>query len=256
MGITGQLKQISSLTLDLFIKDPFLVDAFLDAKWLPESPHWQRRSNTTIFEQMKQDARKRFGKLRETQGLSRFIFRNRQRCKYTYDWQALEEQFLAEWAKPELYLGKSWRELTFLLAGYIAAYYNMPQGKIPELIVEKGYKKDFLPFLVIQNSQWDGKPLVNAFGAGKEIGYETGYGPVRYLSASNEVGQILDGLLELSEEGFENRFIQESQKPNPVPWIDFSEEEMLDWMLDYYNEIVNYYETAVREQKALLLYLT
>jgi hypothetical protein len=132
----------------------------------------------------------------------------------------------------------------------------MPQGKIPELIVEKGYKKDFLPFLVIQNSQWDGKPLVNAFGAGKEIGYETGYGPVRYLSASNEVGQILDGLLELSEEGFENRFIQESQKPNPVPWIDFSEEEMLDWMLDYYNEIVNYYETAVREQKALLLYLT
>ncbi|BCL38013.1 DUF1877 family protein [Nostoc sp. MS1] len=255
MGITGRIKQISSLTLDLFIQDPFLVDAFFDAQWLPESPYWQGRSNTREFEQMKQDARKRFGKLPERKGLSRFIFKNRQKWKYTYDWQALEEQFLAEWATPELDLGKSWQEITFLLAGYIAAYYSMPQGKIPELRVEKGYKKDFLPFIVIQNSQWDGKPLVNAFGAGKEIGYETGYGPVRYLLAGEEVGQILDGLLELSKEGFKNRFIYESQKQNPIHWLDWSDEDLLECMVDYYTEIFDYYKSAVSNQKALLLYL-
>ncbi|BAT54878.1 hypothetical protein NOS3756_38530 [Nostoc sp. NIES-3756] len=90
-----------------FIKDPFLVDAFFDAQWLPESPYWQGRSNATVFEKMKQDARKIFGKLPERQGLSRFIFRNRQKWKYTYDWQALEKHFLAEWATPELDLDKS-----------------------------------------------------------------------------------------------------------------------------------------------------
>jgi len=249
MGIEGRIKHISSSTLDLFIKDPYLVDAFFDAKWLPESPFWQsvpdlKREYT---ETLKQNARAIFGNL--PAGRSKH-------WKNTYDWQALEELFLTEWEIPELDLHKYWSDLTFLLAGYDPCYYNKPQGKIPELIVEKGYKKDFLPFLVIDNSQWDGKPLVNAFGAGKDIGYETGYGPVRYLQAGDEVGQILDGLLELSQEGFENRFMLESQKPNPVPWIDWSDEEMLDYMVDYYNEIVDYYETAVRNQKVLLLYLT
>ncbi|MEH1920673.1 hypothetical protein [Nostoc sp.] len=75
-------------------------------------------------------------------------------------------------------------------------------------------------------------------------------------SPGDEVGEILDGLLELSQEGFQNRFIRESQKSEPVPWIDWSEEEMLDWMTDYYNQIFDYYQSAVRQHKALLLYLT
>ncbi|MBD2494712.1 DUF1877 family protein [Nostoc sp. FACHB-280] len=249
MGITGEIKQISSSTLDLFIKDIYLVDAFFDAKWLPESPLWEKESYGIVksAEKIKQNARAIFGNL--PAGRSK-------QWKNTYDWQVLEELFLSEWENPELDLDKSWQDLTFLLAGYIPCYYDKTQGKIPELIVEKGYKKDFLPFLVIANSQWDGKPLVNAFGAGKDLYFDRDYGPVRYLQAGDEVGQILDGLLELSQEGFENRFIQESQKPNPVPWIDWSDEDMLDSMVDYYNEIVDYYETAVKEQKALLLYLT
>ncbi|MEH2245179.1 hypothetical protein [Nostoc sp.] len=67
---------------------------------------------------------------------------------------------------------------------------------------------------------------------------------------------ILDGLLKLSPEGFQNRFIRESQKSEPIPWIDWIEEEILDWMTDYYNEIVDYYQSTVRQQKPLLLYLT
>ncbi|WP_392530448.1 DUF1877 family protein [Nostoc sp. C117] len=242
MGITGEIKQISASTLELFREDPLLISAFRDAQWLPES----------------KEVRERFAKLSKRQGLSRFIPGNRQQWKNNHDWQALEQQFLAEWENPELDLHKCWLELTFLLAGYVPGYYATSQGKIPELIVDKGYKKDFLPFSVIENSEWDGMPLVNAFGAGKEIGdkNETSYGPIRYLSPGDEVREILDGLLELSQEGFQNRFIRESQKSEPIPWIDWSQEEMLDWMTDYYNEIVDYYQSAVRQHKALLLYLT
>ncbi|MBW4427869.1 MAG: hypothetical protein KME50_26365 [Nostoc desertorum CM1-VF14] len=60
------------------------------------------------------------------------------------------------------------------------------------------------------------------------IGYETGYGPIRYILPGDEVGQILDGLLEFSPESFQNCFIRESQKSEPIPWIDWSEEEVLD----------------------------
>ncbi|MEH1831646.1 MAG: DUF1877 family protein [Nostoc sp.] len=250
MGIIGKIKQISKSTLELLREDPLLVSAFRDAKWLVKSTYGIGDEKT------KQEVKARFGKLPKSQGLSRFIPGNRKQWKKNYDWQLLEQQFLTEWENPELDLHKDWLELTFLLAGYVPGYYATSQGKIPELIVDKGYKKDFLPFLVIENSAWDGMPLVNAFGAGTEISDETGYGPIRYLSSGDEVGQILDGLLELSQEGFQNRFIRESQKSEPVPWIDWSEGEMLDWMTDYYNEIVDYYQSTVRQQKALLLYLT
>ncbi|MGV0107647.1 DUF1877 domain-containing protein [Nostoc sp. DSM 114160] len=258
MGITGEIKQISASTLELLKEDPLLVEVFRDAQWLPESALWQRETYGLGYETIKKKARARFDKLPTSQGLSRFIPRNRRQWKKNYDWQVLEQRFLAEWENLELDLHKSWIELTFLLAGYVPGYYATSQGKIPELIVDQGYKKDFLPFSVIENSAWDGMPLINAFGAGKEIGDEntTSYGPMRYLSPGDEVGEILDGLLELSQEGFQNRFIRESQKSEPIPWIDWSEEEMLDWMTDYYNEIVDYYQSAVRQHKALLLYLT
>lgn len=194
-------------------------------------------------EKVKQEARTQFGNLF-----------SRKQWKNSYDWQALEEQFLSEWEIPELDLHKYWEELTFLFAGYIPGYITS-EWTVPELIVDKEYKKDFLPFLVIENSAWDSLPLVNIFGAGTEIDYESDYGPVRYLIQS-EVGQILDGLLELSQEGYENRFIRKSQKSETLPGIDWSDEEMLDWMTDYYNEIFDYYHSAVRQHKALLLYLT
>jgi hypothetical protein len=129
MGITGKIKLISSLTLDLLKVDPFLVEAFFTAECLPESTFWQAELTETI----KQYARASFGNLPNGRN---------QQWKNTYDWQALEEHFM-----------------------------------------------------------------------------------------------------------------QEPQKPNPVPWLDWADEELLDWMVDYYNEILDYYETAVRKQKALLLYL-
>lgn len=218
MGIEGAIKQISLPTLELLRNEPILVGAFYEAKLLPETTFWQR-------------------------------------LRKKYNWKVLEQQFLAEWETPELDLHKYWQEITFLLAGYVPVS-MASQWTIPELQeAAKKCRKDFLSFSVIPNSRWDGLPLVNAFGAGREIDYEKDYDPVRYLIPS-EVAEIFDGLLELSEKGYRDRFIRESQKPEPCLLIDWSDPEMLDWLTDYYNEIVDYYRSAVSQEKALLLYLT
>lgn len=112
MSINGCLKQISTKTLALLKRNPFLTCALFDAKWLPESPVWNKpffRSGEGA-ERAKQEARLRFGRLPEgySQGLGN--------C----DWEDLERQFLAEWEIPELDLAGYWQPLTYLLSGYFS----------------------------------------------------------------------------------------------------------------------------------------
>jgi hypothetical protein len=246
MSITFQIKRISISTLELIQQDPLLLSPFFDARWLSESVFWQQRKwKHESDEKTKQAARVRFTK----------SLQDRNRWKNKYNLQALEQQLLFEWQTPELDLHKYFTELTYLLAGYIPSYFST-EWITPELIsVARENRGNFLPFLVVENSEWDGLPLVNALGAGTEIGAAMGYGKARYL-LPEEVGDILDGLLFLSEEGFQERYKRESQRANPLPWIDWGEEEMLDWLTDYFNEIQDYYEDTFRNKEAMLLYLT
>ncbi|MFB2971624.1 hypothetical protein ACE1CD_21895 [Aerosakkonema sp. BLCC-F183] len=186
MGIESQLKQISIPTLETLRQNPSIVSSFFAAKWLPESAFWQRATYFTgeSAQKTKQEARARFGRVPQ----------NRNRWIGSYDRIALEEQFLSEWETPELDLHKNFQGLNFLLAGYIPGHVSS-KWTIPELrafvgtqsqkpflssliqaLVGTQSPKDFLSFFAIENSQWDGLPLVNAIGAGNEIGYETGYG--------------------------------------------------------------------------------
>jgi Domain of unknown function (DUF1877) len=247
MSITLQLKRISIPMLKLIKQDPLILSLFFDAKWLPESPFWQRSKHWRgdSAEKTKQEARKRFTKsLKDCTGL-----------KKVCNLQALESQLLAEWEMPELDLHKNFPELTYLLAGYVPGYVSS-EWTIPEVkSMANQISTDFLPFLVIEKSEWDSLPLVNALGSGTEINFKMSYGNPRYL-LMDEVGEILDGLLFLSEAGFQDRYKRESEKTNPIPQIDWEEEEMLDWMTDYFNEIQNYYEDTFRNKDAMLLYLT
>jgi hypothetical protein len=245
MSITCQIKRISISTLELIQQEPLLLSSLLDAKWLPESPFWhQNKWIHESAEETKQSARTRFSK----------SLQDCNRWKNNYDFQALEQQLLFEWETPELDLHKYFRELTYLLAGYIPSYFSS-EWITPELIsVARKNRNDFLPFLVIDNSKWDGLSLVNALGAGTEIGAEMGYGKARYL-LTEEVGDILDGLLFLSEEGFQERYERESKKVEPCPYIDWEEEEMIDWLTEYFKDIQNYYEDTFRNKEAMLLYL-
>lgn len=256
MGIEAELKQILTRTLELLKQDIYLFDPFFEAKWLPESPFWRYSKGTgESAEKTKQEARERFGRLSLCQTIQRTVRRVFKPNEVVYyDWESLEKQFLEEWEVPALDLHKNFQALTFLLAGYIPGHY--PGGwMLPEHrpYINQPYK-DFLPFLVINNSEWDGRPLVNAIGAGSELDYERGYGSVRYL-LPNEIEQILDGLLRLTESGFQERYKQESEKMEPCPWIEWSDDEMLEGLTDYYNEMVNYYQDAATNNRAMLLYL-
>jgi Domain of unknown function (DUF1877) len=238
MSITLRLKRISHLTLELIQQDSSVLSLFFDSQWLPESPFWHQHKywNNESAEKTKQEARERFIK----------SLQDRTWLEKDYNLQALESQLLSEWRIPEL---------TYLLAGYVPGYVSS-EWTTPELIsVARKNRNGFLPFLVIENSEWDGLPLVNALGAGTEINFEMGYGKPRYL-LMDEIGKILDGLLSLSSEGFQERYERESEKTNPIPQIDWEEEEMLDWMTDYFNKIQNYYEDTFRNKDAMLLYLT
>jgi hypothetical protein len=258
MGIVCKLHQISIPTLNTLRQEPILVKLFWAASCLPESPFWQENTfwDSKYIEDYKQRSQTSFEQFKWADSQEK---------------ETLKNQFLSEWEIPELDLHKNWEGLSFLLAGYVRvqAYSSSPSTHTaPELrspkpnrwnwlfsILKDRETKEFFDFLVLDKSEWDGLPLVNAIGAGTEIGYATGYGPLRYL-LPDEVQLISDGLIKISEDGFQKRYMRESEKEDPCPWIDWSEEDMLEWMTDYYKEMVDYYRSAAINQKAMLLYLT
>jgi Domain of unknown function (DUF1877) len=263
MGITSELKQISVETLDLLKKDPSLIDVFRAGSHLPEYAIWRQKINWNA--ESVEKAKEKFEKECE-----RFRWADRA------EKENLKNQFLMEWEIPELDLDKSWMELTFFLAGYIPGYVStsaipeldrfkisnpkisMPQGLLGKLFSPKqsDRNKVFLDFIVIELSEWDALPLVNAVGAGMEIGYDTSYNPMTYLMP-HEIEMVINGLIKLSEKGLEERFWRELKKEIPCPVIDWSDPEgLLESMIELYNDTLNYYQDAALNQSAMLLYLT
>lgn len=237
MGINSYLKAVSISTLETLQQDPELTDLFFAAQWLPEAPKWKKSYLQGEWsEKTKEQATQQFSK-----------------------YSSLKQPFLDEWETPEADLHKYFDVLTFLLAGYVPGYILRP-WTIPELrskaeLMQQSKNRDFAPFLMFMDSQWDGLPLINALGAGAILNPNTSsHRLVRYLS-TEEVGNMLDGLLLLSEQGFRTRYKRESRKPNPVPRFDLTEEEELDWLTDYFRIIENYYGNTLRSDKAMLLYL-
>ncbi|BDM82080.1 hypothetical protein [Acaryochloris marina] len=228
-------------TLETLQQDPGLTELFFAAQWLPEAPKWQKSYLQGEWsERTKEQAAQQFS-----------------------NYSSFKQPFLDEWETPAADLYKYFVVLTFLLAGYVPGHILL-SWVIPELrenseLMQRFKNRAFAPFLLFMDSQWDGLPLVNALGAGTILNPNTRNNPnhslVRYLSIE-EVGNMLDGLLLLSEQGFRTRYKRESRKSDPVPLFDLSEEEELDWLTDYFRIIENYYSNTLRSEKALLLYLS
>lgn len=231
MGVTLYLKQISTSTLETLKQDPKQVELFYAAQWLPESSFWQRATYWTDSSAnvVKQKSETQFGS------------------------SSRRDQFVGEWEVPDLDLHKYFPELTYLLAGYIP---DSSEGRLalPELQLhpELMQKNTFMQFFIIENSEWDGLPLVNAIWAGTQIGREG----INWYQTPEEVSQILNGLLTMSEHGFQARYQREAGSDEPCPWFDWEEEEMLDWLTDYYNKMVNYYQDATQRGNAMLAHLS
>ncbi len=101
MGITSHLKEVSLATLERLKKEPVLVDAFLSAKWLPESTFWETASHwpAASAELIKRNCETEFSSI-----------------------PSLREQFVSEWETPDLDLNKNFQQLTFLLDTSQAAF--------------------------------------------------------------------------------------------------------------------------------------
>jgi hypothetical protein len=146
-------------------------------------------------------------------------------------------------------------ELTYILAGHIPDY-SQKHLALPELQTrsELMQQDNFMNFLIIENSEWDGLPLVNALFAGATISTNK-YGTDTWYQTPEQVGDILDGLLWISDDGFRERCERESEIDRVGSWIDWEEEEMTDWLTDYYQQILDYYQCASQDNNAMLLYL-
>jgi Domain of unknown function (DUF1877) len=113
-------------------------------------------------------------------------------------------------------------------------------------------KNTFMQFFIIENSEWDGLPLVNAIWVGTPIGKEA----TDWYQTPEEISQILGGLLSISEEGFQARYLREAQANKPCPWFDWEEEDMLNWLTSYYKKMLNYYQDAAQRGNAILVDLS
>ena len=116
------------------------------------------------------------------------------------------------------------------------------------------YRKSWPEFLVIDNSAWDGLPLVNAILSGRDLEADLGYGPVRYL-LPEEVEIIASALDDISVESFAERYEMLSYEVDAEIYIDWSEEEMLQWLTDYHIALCSYYQETARQKQVMLLYL-
>ena len=146
----------------------------------------------------------------------------------------------SEWHTLELDLHKYWHELHFLLTG-------------TDIMEDSSLST--LTSLVMEKSAWDNRPLINAIFGGNDTAGEAGYGKIKYL-LPGEVKEVAEGLLELSETGFQERFIQEFRTEDPVYLIDWTEPEELDWLTDYYRKLTAYYREVSEEGNAMLIYFT
>lgn len=95
-------------------------------------------------------------------------------------------------------------------------------------------------------------PLSKVLESGTETAVEAGYGPVRYLRADDVVA-IARALSAVSTEQFAEGFDAEAMERERIePVLD--ESEWLSSLLRDYEALVNFYQQAAAENKAVLQY--
>ncbi|MBD3922619.1 YfbM family protein [Paenibacillus sp. PR3] len=117
---------------------------------------------------------------------------------------------------------------------------------------------------LLNGAAWEGEePLVHTVLGGTAIGepdedeMESGeYNPTRYLTPEL-VKQISDALQGITEVELQSRYNPEQMTEMDIyPSIDWEDDGELEYVMDYYRELVAYYRDAAANQEAMLLYIT
>jgi hypothetical protein len=113
---------------------------------------------------------------------------------------------------------------------------------------------------LLTGSAWDGEPPLNFLVAGgREIGnVDVGYGPARGFTSA-EVAEIARALEKISSDDLRARFDGEqlmSAEIYPEIWDrDPAEDDMLGYLVDYFEPMKALISRGAREGRALLVYI-
>jgi hypothetical protein len=119
------------------------------------------------------------------------------------------------------------------------------------LLLEKSWHA--LHFLLTEKIEGGNPPLANAILGGTNIGEDLGYGPARYLTP-DEVKDVSKALLKISSEKLKTKFNVKKLQSNeiyPAVW----EKNSIEWLLDFYEKMVSYYQEAAKNNQAMLLWI-
>ena len=118
------------------------------------------------------------------------------------------------------------------------------------LSLEKSWHS--LHYLLTGSAQEVDSPLGNAILGGKEIGPDMGYGPARFLDAS-QVQEVSSALNKVSNHDLARRFDLRAMTAAKVYACD--DEGELKLAQHYFQHVVKYYAEAAKQKNAMLLYI-
>lgn len=109
---------------------------------------------------------------------------------------------------------------------------------------------------LLTGSVWEGDPpLAWTILGGTEIGPDFGYGPVRYL-LPEQVNEVAKALSEVPRATLGARFDPAKMKAEKIysgTWDDGEADR--EYLLCYYDEVVQYYQQAAEKGQAMLSYI-
>lgn len=146
----------------------------------------------------------------------------------------------------------------------------------PSLFEKRIYAEDFFgdPDMLDLDKLWEGlfymlsgKALSNIDEAGQPISWflisdrsideeqDLGYGPASYIEPE-EVKQLFQELNKLSDQEFKKRFNpKEMMKLGIYPQIWDQGNEVLDELFDCFNQVLDFYEKAVKREYAVITFI-
>jgi hypothetical protein len=106
---------------------------------------------------------------------------------------------------------------------------------------------------LLTGTPWGGTDaLAKAILGGTEIGPDVGYGPARYLAAE-EVQEINAALSEVTTHDLVKRWDVDKMQKAEIYCV--GNDDGLEYCLEYFRELVGYYNDAAQKGHAMLLYM-
>jgi hypothetical protein len=110
---------------------------------------------------------------------------------------------------------------------------------------------------LLAGDNWQGDdPLIWVIGGGDEIGNDLVYGPAQYLTPE-KVRMAAEALSGLTREDLKLKYDPEGWNDLVYPtgiWLDEGD-DALEWLLEYFDGLVGYYQDSSSKGNAMLFYV-